>query len=170
MKGRSSHRLDSFLLLALLAGLPLLAACAGKAERIPVRMENAQFRPEELNVTVGTTVVWTNYDYSGHTVTPMDAAAWGSAGSGDDPIQWLKKGWVWKFKFTQPGSFGYYCLPHVWRDETGTLQGMTGVVHVVPASPQSEADSGGTSTDPMASASSSKSMLAPPAAGRNPTP
>ena len=58
-----------------------------------------------LEVSVGTTVTWTNEDGVIHTVTDVD----GLFDSG-----FLDEGESWSFTFTEPGEFEYYCLPHPW--------------------------------------------------------
>ncbi len=67
---------------------------------------NAQFYlPANLTVKVGTTVTWVNHDAAPHTVTSTT----GAFDSGNMPIVA-----VYKFTFTQPGTYSYYCTYHTW--------------------------------------------------------
>ncbi len=70
-----------------------------------VEMKDIKFAPPLLEVTVGSTVAWTNRDAVSHTVTPTDKNAWGTSGSGDDQSQWLKQDQSWSFKFTKAGTY-----------------------------------------------------------------
>jgi plastocyanin len=63
------------------------------------------FRPNDLIVATGTTVVWRNNGTKTHTVTSNDKLF----GSPDIP-----PGGTFQFKFDQPGAFGYHCTPHPW--------------------------------------------------------
>lgn len=85
----------------LLAGV----ACAQKraAHTHAVTIHNFAFRPPELTVSIGDTIVWTNSDIVSHTVTAAD----GSFDSGE-----IKPGKSWKFVAKKPGTFRYFCAPH----------------------------------------------------------
>jgi|GEM_PF-2834791 len=63
------------------------------------------FRPNDLIVTTGTTVVWRNNGTQTHTVVSNDNAFT----SPDIP-----PGGTFTFTFDQPGAFGYHCTPHPW--------------------------------------------------------
>lgn len=95
------------------------AAQPGQANTAAVALENFQFNPAKLEVKVGTTVVWTNNDSVGHTVTADD----GAFNSGT-----LRKGDTFSFTFTEAGAFAYYCQPHGGKGG----QGMSGMITVVP--------------------------------------
>lgn len=95
-----------------------------------VEMENVRFAPATLRVAPGTTVTWTNHDATGHTVTPVDKARWGSPGSGDEASRWLQQGDTWSFAFREPGTYEYYCKPHAAKGSDGAWRGMVGVVVV----------------------------------------
>jgi copper-containing nitrite reductase len=58
-----------------------------------------------LEVSVGTTVTWTNEDSIIHTVTSVD----GSFDSG-----FMREGDTWSYTFEEPGEFEYLCTPHPW--------------------------------------------------------
>lgn len=63
------------------------------------------FRPADLVVEAGTTIVWRNNGKSAHTVTADD----GSFDSGE-----IQPGATWKQRFDVPGAFAYHCTPHPW--------------------------------------------------------
>lgn len=67
------------------------------------------FNPAILNISVGTTMTWTNKDSEFHTVT-SDTGIFGSGLSYKDTYQ---------FTFTKAGTYNYYCDPH--PDMTGTI-------------------------------------------------
>jgi plastocyanin len=62
-----------------------------------------RFKPTELRITAGTTVVWTQTDAVPHTVTAVD----GSFDSGS-----LVKGDTFEYTFETPGAFAYICDFH----------------------------------------------------------
>jgi plastocyanin len=63
------------------------------------------FRPADLVVDVGTTVMWRNTGEMAHTVTAND----GSFDSGN-----VAPGGTWSHRFDRPGVILYYCTPHPW--------------------------------------------------------
>ena len=66
-------------------------------------MQNFAFIPQNLTVTAGTTVTWTNNDTIQHTVTWDDRSV-------DSGL--LSRGDTFSMKFDQPGTYGYFCIPH----------------------------------------------------------
>ena len=71
------------------------------------------FNPEEIIVSVGTTVVWTNKDTVGHTVTsgsPSDA----DAGKLFDTGSRWNPGAKFEHTFDAVGEFSYFCRIHPW--------------------------------------------------------
>lgn len=73
---------------------------------------NGQFyTPQSLTVKVGTTVKWVNHDGTTHTVTSKGSNAFDSG--------YIPAGGSFGFKFSQPGSYQYYCTLHPWM--TGTI-------------------------------------------------
>ncbi len=70
------------------------------------------FDPQELDVKVGTTVVWTNDDSVAHTVTdgkPTDNEIGKTFDSG-----LIKAGATFEYTFSSAGSFDYFCQVHPW--------------------------------------------------------
>ena len=96
-----------------------------------------EFRPAQLTVTVGTTVVWTNQGQHPHTVTADDRAF--DSGT-------LEGGQTFSATFDEVGRVPYYCQIH---GEPGS--GMIGVV-IVQAASEDEADQGSpaSESDPLA--------------------
>ena len=63
------------------------------------------FRPDDLIVTTGTTVVWRNNGTNKHTVTSNDNLFASPE---------IAPGGTFSFTFDRPGAFGYHCTPHPW--------------------------------------------------------
>jgi plastocyanin len=61
------------------------------------------FQPDELDVTAGTTVTWTNTDSVSHTST-SDAAGWNSGT--------IAPGRQFSNTFQTAGTFSYHCAIH----------------------------------------------------------
>ena len=70
-----------------------------------VEIDNFDFAPMMLKVTVGTTVTWANHDDVPHTVM-----------SADDPVAFrspaLDTDDTFSFTFTKPGTYKYFCSVH----------------------------------------------------------
>ena len=72
------------------------------------------YAPKEVLVTIDTTVVWTNTDTTGHTVTS------GSTGDPDFGILFdsnfplLKTGETFEYTFDTAGEYAYFCQVHPW--------------------------------------------------------
>jgi plastocyanin len=76
-------------------------------------LTNTAFNPNPLQVSVGTTVTWTNNDSQPHTVTS------GSNGQPDNKFNsspnftpLLNPGQTFSFTFTEAGEYPYYCMLH----------------------------------------------------------
>jgi plastocyanin len=78
--------------------------------------DNSCWDPSELEVTVGTTVKWTNKDSAGHTVTsgkPGDADSGALFDSTKDPAGFLiKPETSWEHTFDTVGEYHYFCQVH----------------------------------------------------------
>jgi plastocyanin len=68
------------------------------------------FSPPKLTVKVGTTVTWVNKDTVIHTATSNGSSLFDSGN--------LPTGAVFKFTFTQPGTYQYYCTLHTFMRGT----------------------------------------------------
>ncbi len=98
-----------------LVALVVVAGCGSASTPAPtsgsasVVIQNYQYTPQVLNVTVGTTVTWTNRDPVPHTVTADN----GAFSSGN-----LSQGATFSFTFTKPGTYEYYCEIHTFMHGT----------------------------------------------------
>lgn len=87
------------------------------ATKFTVIEQDFAFKPFEVRVDVGTTVVWINKERAKHTAT-SDVALFDS---GDQPM-----GNVYEYTFTEPGTYNYYCVYH---GDKGVV-GMAGTIIV----------------------------------------
>lgn len=69
-----------------------------------VAIRNFGFSPANLQVKAGTTVTWTNYDRTPHTVTFRDSSLKSSGV--------LNQGDTYSYTFTKAGVYTYYCALH----------------------------------------------------------
>ena len=123
---RNAHRVAARLL-AVATLLPLLACredaaddvtlVEGVVEQIDV-IDNT-FRPGEIEVAAGTEVEWTNKGRSDHDVLPVEGDEWGA------PAEAFPPDAVYRRRFTEPGTFAYYCSLH-----GTTTKGMVGTIVV----------------------------------------
>lgn len=110
----------------LVAGVALAGTAGpvrGATHEIPIA--NFAFVPEELTITAGDTVTWTNEDVVIHTATSVD----GAFDSGD-----LAQGESWSMTFNTPGTYDYLCTPHPFM--VGRI-----IVVAAPATPSPQASS-----------------------------
>jgi len=68
-----------------------------------VKIDNFSFAPETLNVTVGTTVTWTNRDDIPHTVVSTDGIFKSKVRDTDEKFS---------YTFTKAGTYPYFCSVH----------------------------------------------------------
>jgi len=88
-------------------------------DEVMVSMENFAFVEDRIEISVGTTVTWTNADSTRHTVTSgADDTADGAFDSDD-----IEAGGTFSYTFEEAGEFAYFCDIHPT---------MTGVVVVTP--------------------------------------
>ncbi len=99
----------------------LLAAASAPAGVINVNMQDFLFSPAEITIEPQTVVRWTNLEFIDHTVTsqtsPGSLVPSGLFDSGN-----MAFGDVFEFRFTQPGDYSYFCIPH-----GSSMQGMVRV-------------------------------------------
>jgi plastocyanin len=76
-------------------------------------VNDTSFAPSRTEVSMGTTVTWTNDSQVAHTVTGDDLSF------EDSGI--IDPGQTFSYTFTKPGTYTYHCSPHPY---------MTGVVIV----------------------------------------
>jgi plastocyanin len=94
-----------------------LVACGNNADRATaatgtVHVQDFKFRPGDIDVSVGTTVVWTNDDSFLHTVTSGDFSGAENKPDGLFDENLPKKGSTAEVTFDEAGSFTYFCKQH----------------------------------------------------------
>lgn len=90
---------------------------AAEGQRVFVRLRNKQFDPPVVVIHEGDTVIWVNETKGGwHDVQSFEELF------SSPRLRW---GEVFMHTFEEPGTFGYFCTPHV-------IDGMQGVVVVLP--------------------------------------
>lgn len=118
--GHSPRRAAALLLAALTFGLATVPAGAAT---VGVAIRDNQFSPATIEIVVGDTVRWTHAGNNPHSVTASD-------GSFDSspmcPPMCLMSGDTFSRRFSDRGTFAYYCRLHGAPDGTG----MAGVVLV----------------------------------------
>ena len=77
-----------------------------------ISIQNYDYSPNTLTISVGTTVTWKNLDNVPHTVADMNNPR--SFGS-----KLLTNGTTYSYTFTQAGTFQYFCTMHPFM--TGTI-------------------------------------------------
>jgi plastocyanin len=96
---------------------PTVSAAPSPAASRPVRtartvrtgMRNINYLQSKLEITVGTTIEWTNRDPLAHTVTATDK----SFNSG-----LIQPGKTFRHTFTKAGRFNFFCVPHPFMKGT----------------------------------------------------
>jgi len=66
-------------------------------------IKNISYLQPKIQITVGTTVEWTNNDPLPHSVTAVDK----SFNSG-----LIQPGKTFRHTFTKAGTYNFYCMPH----------------------------------------------------------
>ncbi|HLW73886.1 MAG TPA: cupredoxin family copper-binding protein [Gammaproteobacteria bacterium] len=89
---------------AVVIGSVRAAEPAAPAAGPQIGIMNYKFDPATLTVPAGTTVTWANHDEVPHTVASSDKR-FTSSGA-------LDTGDSYSYKFTTPGTYGYYCTLH----------------------------------------------------------
>lgn len=121
------------------AGLGLLAGCTAggglSEEEFDVEMYSNRFEPVEFEAAVGDTVVWGNTGSRPHTVTAYDGGTPAEdayfASGGFDSQDAAEGGWpdeggiasgeTYAHTFETPGTYDYYCIPHLAAGMEGTV-------------------------------------------------
>lgn len=101
---------------------PAGAAPAQKGVTEKITVGDNYFKPDEIQITAGTKVKWTNKGKILHNVQPEKGKKWGTKS--------LTKGDSYSYRFKKPGRYAYYCSFH------GTPNsGQHGVIEVVAPDP-----------------------------------
>ncbi|NIR53182.1 hypothetical protein GWO43_31460 [candidate division KSB1 bacterium] len=80
---------------------------------------NGAVTPKNLNVSIGTTVTWTNMDVETHSV---DSGTFMNPTQDFPSSKNLTEGERFSHRFTEAGSFPFYCSIHqTQQSETGTI-------------------------------------------------
>jgi plastocyanin len=72
------------------------------------------FAPNEISVNIDTTVVWTNMDTTGHTVTSGSPGDPDFGSRFDSSFPLLKTGETFEYTFDTVGEYPYFCQVHPW--------------------------------------------------------
>lgn len=72
-------------------------------------IKNASYLQPRIEVTVGTTVEWTNSDPLPHTVTAVDKRF-------DSGL--IQPSKTYRHTFTRPGTYNFFCTPHPFMKGT----------------------------------------------------
>jgi plastocyanin len=91
------------------------------ARNVAADIKVFQFQPKAIEVPVGTTITWTNWDSIGHSITSGTP----EMPDGKFDTGFFKKGESASVTFDQPGEYTFYCARH---------KNMRGTVKVVPGS------------------------------------
>lgn len=117
------------------------------AATVDVAMNNFSFQSQDITITVGDTVRWTNLGGS-HTATSGSSCT--PDGKWDSGV--LSAGQSYTTTFNSAGTYPYFCLPHCSMGMTGSVTVTAASTMQVPASQQSfiyaSAESPATNTDP----------------------
>lgn len=76
--------------------------------------DNLTFDRPNVSISAGTAVRWTNVGIMLHTVTPDGHSEWSAASLGSN-------GSTFTHTFDTPGTYEYYCEPHLSNGMTGTI-------------------------------------------------
>lgn len=102
------------------AGVPPPEGEEGTGVEVNVQSIDNTFRPDRIEIALGTAVVWTNLGRTEHDILPAEGDAWGVATEDFPPDA------TYRHVFTEPGEVPYYCSIH------GTpTRGMVGVIVVL---------------------------------------
>jgi len=121
-----SKRIMMFI--GIVAGALVLAACSSSSGEsvttssaaspgggAEISIENFAFGPDDLTVSVGDTITWTNNEDGVPHTTTADDGLWDSATMRPDD--------TFAFTFTEPGTFTYLCTIHPAMRATITVTG-----------------------------------------------
>lgn len=89
----------------------ILASAGAMAATSAVEIKNSMFTPQQITVSAGDTVTWTNQDTAKHDV---------NFGSFKSPL--LGQGETYSYTFNQPGTYSYGCDVHPFMKGSVTVQ------------------------------------------------
>ncbi|MGH9039033.1 MAG: cupredoxin domain-containing protein [Acidimicrobiia bacterium] len=100
------------------AWLPALVVLGSLLLPAPARAETgvaargSRFEPAQVTVPAGETVVWTNNDSAGHTVTADNGSFDSHPACGGIGGACMTRGETFSHTFSTPGTVAYYCKLH----------------------------------------------------------
>jgi plastocyanin len=129
MFGHCKKALYSRMAAAILLAAVAISGCAADVEEpVVVSMDNMlKFIPAEVTISSGTAIEWQNTSLLVHTVTadPAKAARPESTSlpEGAEPFDSgnLEPDGNFRHRFTVPGSYRYFCIPHEGAAMIGTV-------------------------------------------------
>jgi plastocyanin len=89
------------------------ASAATAVQQPDVLMVNNTYEPAELTVSAGTSVRFVNEDADIHTVTARNGAF-------ESGLMFQRD--TWTYRFNNPGTYEYFCLPHPFMVGTIVVQ------------------------------------------------
>ena len=143
---------------------PAVATQAGGAS-VETTADN-KFSPVELTVAAGTKITWTMPQASYHTVTGGDGTPDQSSPIGRGVLD--AQGKTYSVTISEPGTYAYFCEPHVGQGMKGTVVVTAGGAAATTA-PAAATSAPAASSAPPASASASATVGAPQAGAGAPT-
>ena len=102
----------------------LLMSCSQATENSVFMTDAHRYDPPTLTVPVGTSVMWVNRSSEAHSVTayqdslPSGAEYFSSGGFPSEKVArahiapLMTNGDVFSFRFDEPGTYRYFCIPH----------------------------------------------------------
>lgn len=93
---------------------PMASPAASPGAGTPIEIRNFSFNPPTINVPLGGSLTWTNYDPVPHTATADD----GSFNS--DPL--TNDSQHYTYTFDKAGSFAYVCVFHPYMKGTVVVE------------------------------------------------
>ncbi len=122
---------------ATLATISIAGCLSGQASptQTVTMPDNLTFDPETATIQTGGTVAWANESGIDHTVTayedeiPDEAAYFASGGFESERAArnrvnegLIAPGETYEHTFDQPGTYGYFCIPHESSGMVGTVR------------------------------------------------
>ena len=107
-------RLSWLLAMSVLLLSTFVPAAWAQGQEVTVGMEDNFFDKADITVEPGTTVTWVQRGQYGHTTTSYDGL-WDSGlieGGSDG---------TYSYKFKEPGTYEYFCVPHEEMGMVGTV-------------------------------------------------
>src|SRR5215204_1353893 len=130
------RRLSILAAMCMAAVLVFAPAASAQGQNVTVSMEDNYFDQANITVEPGTTVTWVHNGQNPHTTTSYD-------GLWDSGIIEGGSGGTFSFTFEEPGTYGYYCIPH---ESMGMIGSVTVSGATATSSPTATATGAATAT------------------------